>query len=88
MYIDVEHVNNFPITLTIQRNDNGSICIQTENPFSLHICCVTSKNEKKKIRTCQMDIIRVCCLLGPGKKKKTKFFWGFSSNFYDLSFVL
>jgi len=93
MYTAVEHVNNFPITLTIEWNDNGDICIHAGNPFSHHICAVLQirtkqRKQKKKIQMCQMDIIRVCCLLGSVKKKRTKFFMGFSSNFYDLSFVL
>lgn len=77
MYIAVEHVNNFPITLTIEWNDNGDICIHAGNLFSHYIFYVTSKNKKKtktkeKIQMCQMDIIRVCCLLGSVKKKKNE----------------
>lgn len=87
MYIAVEHVNNFPITLTIEWNDNGDICIHAGNLFSHHICYVTSKNKttktEEKIQMCQMDIIRVCCLLGSVKKKKmkNKVFQGFLIEF-------
>jgi len=65
MYTAVEHVNNFPITLTIEWNDHGDICIHAGNPFSHHIYIVLQvrtkrqKRKKKKIQTCQMDIIRV-----------------------------
>lgn len=50
MYIAVEHVNNFPITLTIEWNDNGDICIHTGNPFSHHICAVLQVRTKQRKR--------------------------------------
>jgi len=72
MHIAIEHENNFPITASYYRmkqcgNGNGDICIHTENPSRTIFSCsiyIYIYEEKTKIRTCQMDIIRICRLLG------------------------